>query len=162
VNAPLFRDGAGAMVLGYTEERKGILASVTGSNPMKGNLRLIYDHGYLYMNGNPVFKPAVRMMSHATEEIMEALGWTKDDILLIPHQANRRIIDAVGNALGYSVDEAKEHVFVNIARYGNMSAATCPIALDEALRSGRITPGSKLVVVSFGSGFVWGAFGVQC
>jgi 3-oxoacyl-[acyl-carrier-protein] synthase-3 len=92
-------------------------------------------------------------MEESTRRCAEAAGWSLRDIdLFIPHQANRRIIDAVGERL----DLAPEKVYVNIDRYGNTSSASIPIALDECVRAGRLKPGDKLALAAFGGGATWG------
>lgn len=165
----LFGDGAGAAVLGPVEDGAGFLSFVLGAD---GSGR---DHLYiaaggsrkpatyetiaanehtLRMNGREVFKFAVRVMNTATEEAIEKAGITQDDIdLLVPHQANLRIIEAAVEKLGLSPDK----VVVNLDRYGNMSSASIPVALDEAWENGRIHAGDHLLFVAFGAGLTWGA-----
>jgi 3-oxoacyl-[acyl-carrier-protein] synthase-3 len=112
----------------------------------------------IVMDGSEVFKNAVIKMSQHTVLATEMADWSMDDIdLVIPHQANFRIIDAVRRRL--KADESK--VYVNVQKYGNTSAATIPIALAEALAEGRIQPNDKLIFVAFGSGFTWGATAIQ-
>jgi 3-oxoacyl-[acyl-carrier-protein] synthase-3 len=109
---------------------------------------------YLSMQGNDVFKYAVRAMGEVSLEALAANGLTADDInLFIPHQANQRIIDSVGKRLSISADR----VYVNLDRYGNTSAASIPIAMDEAFRAGRINEGDIVVLSAFGGGLTWGA-----
>jgi 3-oxoacyl-[acyl-carrier-protein] synthase-3 len=106
------------------------------------------------MSGNDVFKFAVRVIPRATTEVLEASGHTLDDLAwLIPHQANKRIIDTVEERLG--IDDSR--VFCNLDRTGNTSAASIPLALDELYTSGRLSPGDLLVLVGFGGGLTWGA-----
>jgi 3-oxoacyl-[acyl-carrier-protein] synthase-3 len=106
------------------------------------------------MDGNEVFKFAVRMMPDAALESLRRAGLTADDIdLLIPHQANLRIIEAVSRRM--KLPEAK--LFVNIEKYGNFSGATSPVALCEAVEQGLVKEGSVVVLTSFGAGFTWGA-----
>lgn len=106
------------------------------------------------MQGNEVFKLAVRAMEDAALEALDANGLTPADIsLFIPHQANRRIIDAIGKRLGLP----GEKVYVNLDRFGNTSAASIPLALDEANRSGRIKPNDVVVFDAFGGGLTWGS-----
>ena len=106
------------------------------------------------MKGNQTFKVAVKSMAEVAEEIVARNGFTMDDVdLIIPHQANIRIIHAVGKALG----APEEKVFVNVDRYGNTSAASIPIALYEARLQGRLKPGSLALLVAFGGGLTWGA-----
>ena len=110
------------------------------------------------MNGNDVFKFAVRIMGEAAEEVLAQCGLTPADVdLLIPHQANIRIIDAAAKRLGLS----PEQVFVNVDRYGNTSAASIPLAMDEAYEAGRLKPGDLVVLVGFGGGLTWGAAALE-
>ena len=163
----LFGDGAGAVVIGSSEDGNGILSTHIHSDgtywellsqPGVGNRnpatqksldeRLIY----LQMQGNEVFRLAVRAMEEAAHEAIDANGLNLEEIdLFIPHQANRRIIDAIGKRLGIS----KEKVFVNLHKYGNTSSASIPIALDEANRGGIIHPGNLLLLDAFGGGLTW-------
>lgn len=107
-----------------------------------------------YMNGRLVFQHATRRFCEAIGEVLEKGGAGIDDVaLLIPHQANQRITDAVAERVGMPA----ERVYSNIARYGNTTAASIPIALAEAVREGRLQRGDLLVTVAFGSGFTWGA-----
>jgi 3-oxoacyl-[acyl-carrier-protein] synthase-3 len=106
------------------------------------------------MNGREVFKHAVRAMSESARQALASAGLEIDDVdWLVPHQANRRIIDAIGQRLGI----AEEKVFMNLETYGNMSAASVPVALDEAVRSGSIKGGDIVLIIVFGGGFTWGA-----
>ena len=164
----LFGDGAGAVIL---QEAKsgGILSSVLGSDGRHSELLKICGGGsklpateetvkakkhYLQMTGAEVFKLAVRGMSDAVIKALEKAGVDKKEIAcFIPHQANQRIIDAVGERL----DVPKEKIFVNLQKYGNTSAASCVIALCEALEQGKIKKKDKVVFATFGSGLVWGA-----
>ena len=165
----LFGDGAGAVVLGATEGERGILSTFLGADGNLGDL--IYQPGggslrpashetvdgkmhVIRMAGNKVFPHAVRKMGDAATKALEAAGVTQDQLdVLIPHQANFRIIDAIGRHLNLPM----EKVYVNIDRYGNTSSASIPIALDEAVRNGRITPGKYVMLVAFGAGLTWGA-----
>jgi 3-oxoacyl-[acyl-carrier-protein] synthase III len=168
----LFGDGAGAAVV--TEAASGgILSSVLGSDGRHAELLTIDCGGsrkpaskdsveskghYLKMTGSEVFKLAVRGMSDAVIEALEKAKVKKSDVAcVIPHQANQRIIDAVADRL----ELPKEKVFVNLDRYGNTSAASCPIALAEAVQQGRIKKKDKVVLATFGSGLVWGAMVVE-
>jgi len=109
---------------------------------------------HIRMQGNDVFKLAVRAMDDVAHEALHANGLTLSDLdLLIPHQANRRIIDAIGKRLGLP----EEKVFVNVQKYGNTSAASIPIALDEANRTGVLQPGNLVLFDAFGGGLTWGA-----
>jgi 3-oxoacyl-[acyl-carrier-protein] synthase-3 len=165
----LFGDGAGAVVLGPVEEGYGFLSFDLGADGSGGNLLLQPAGGSripatvesvekklhtISMTGGEVFKFAVRVMGNAAEEALKKVGMTKDDIdFLVPHQANIRIIDAAVKRFGLSEDK----VIVNLDRYGNMSSASIPVALDEAVREGRIREGDTLVLVGFGGGLTWGA-----
>lgn len=169
--AVLFADGAGAAILQATDEDRGILASVLHSQgryardlfaeaPVatvtgRMNAAMIEEgRHYPRMNGKMVFQHATRRFGEAIDEVLKKGGVTIDDVaLLIPHQANQRITDAVTARLGLPV----ERVFSNIARYGNTTAASIPIALAEAVRAGRVQRGDLIVTVAFGSGFTWGA-----
>ena len=165
----LFGDGAGAAVLEPSEDERGVVATFLRSNGslrewlwMKtGGSRHPYTKDFpfdgtdkIMMNGADVFKVAVREMHKATLEVLKQAGLAADDVtLMVPHQANTRIIDAVAKRLHISNDK----VYKNIAKYGNTSAASVPLALDEANRSGRLKPGDNVVMVAFGSGLIWGA-----
>jgi len=161
----LFGDGAGAVVLEASEEDAGLLAFELGSDGTAGELLCVPASGTegspdrtvlptILMEGPEVFRRAVTAMGDSSARVIEKAGLTLDDVdLLIPHQANVRIIDATARRL--SLDPSK--VFVNIASYGNTSAATIPIALTEALEEGRVQPGSTLVFAAFGGGFTWAA-----
>jgi len=165
----LFGDGAGAAVLAPGPEGSGLLASVLGADG--GGKDLMYLPGggsrhpasvetvqaglhYIKMNGNEVFKYAVRVMGDVTLQALAAAGLDVTDVdLFVPHQANYRIIDATARRLGLPADK----VFVNIERYGNMSAATIPIALREAQEEGRLKQGDVVVLAAFGGGLTWAA-----
>jgi len=166
----LFGDGAGAAVIEACEGDNGILSTHiftngsywdmlylpgNGSRNPSSNSRTIDERlFYLRMEGNDVFKHAVRAMEEAAQAALAANSMTAADItLFIPHQANRRIIDATGKRLGLTEDR----VFVNLHNYGNTSAASIPIALDEARRSGRITAGDTILLDAFGGGFTYGS-----
>jgi 3-oxoacyl-[acyl-carrier-protein] synthase III len=163
----LFGDGAGAAVLGPAVDERGLLASYLGSNG--AHSRLLYNPGCgslnpptpqnvlekihtIRMEGRDVFRHAVVAMTHALEQVLAASGMTVGDLdLLIPHQANLRIIEAVAKRCGAPLDK----VYVNVDRFGNTSAGSIPIALDEARRSGRIKIGDTVGMVTFGAGFTW-------
>jgi 3-oxoacyl-[acyl-carrier-protein] synthase-3 len=165
----LFGDGAGAAVVSATSREEGILGTFLSGDGSLANLLHIPLGGsktpltkenfdlkqhYITMQGNEVFKSAVRAMDSAARHIIQEVGLTSEDIdLLIPHQANIRIIEALAKRLKVSMDK----VYVNIDRYGNTSAASVPIALDEARKNGVIKPGSNTVLVAFGAGFTWGS-----
>ena len=109
---------------------------------------------YIFMNGNEVFKHAVRTMGRAATKGLELAGLAPDELdWLIPHQANIRIIEATAERLHLSMDR----VIINIQKYGNTSAASVPIAMDEARRSGKIKDGQTALMVAFGGGFTWGS-----
>jgi 3-oxoacyl-[acyl-carrier-protein] synthase-3 len=165
----LFGDGAGAVVLAEVEEDRGILSTFLAADGNLGDL--LYQPGggslrpashetvdgrmhVIRMAGNKVFPHAVRKMGEAANKVLEAAGIAQDQLnVLIPHQANNRIIEAIGRHLELPM----EKVYVNIHKYGNTSAASIPLALDEAVRSGRIKPGDIVLLVAFGAGFTWGA-----
>ena len=167
--AVLFGDGAGAVVVEATEHPEGVLAFELGSDGSQGDILCVGNTGSesgpgkdvlpdLQMDGPEVFKHAVTRMGEASTTVVEAAGWSLDDVdLLVPHQANVRIIDATARRLKLP----PEKVFVNIASYGNTSAATIPIALTEALAEGRISPGANLVFAAFGGGLTWAAAAVK-
>jgi 3-oxoacyl-[acyl-carrier-protein] synthase III len=165
----LFGDGAGAAILRNRPNAHGLLTAVMGADGNKADLLFMAGGGsrcpattesvaarmhYLRMEGKETFKNAVQAMQTAAEE---ALRRCEIDIsrikLIIPHQANRRIIDAVGERLGAK----PEQMFINLHKYGNTSAASVAIALDEAVGSGRVLPGDLLLLVVFGAGLTWGA-----
>ncbi|WKZ83024.1 MAG: beta-ketoacyl-ACP synthase III [Acidimicrobiia bacterium] len=161
----LFGDGAGAVVLEASDEEGGLLSFELGSDGTAAHLLYVPASGTegnplrqqtpsFLMEGPEVFKRAVTAMGDASMRVVEKAGLKLEDIdLLIPHQANVRIIDATARRL--SLDPAK--VFVNIESYGNTSSATIPIAITEALEQGRITPGTDIVFAAFGAGFTWAA-----
>jgi 3-oxoacyl-[acyl-carrier-protein] synthase-3 len=110
------------------------------------------------MAGREVFKHAVRSMADATDRALDAAKLTGKDIdLLIPHQANVRIIEATAKHANVSMDK----VYVNVDRYGNTSSASVPIAVDEAIECGRITEGTTVLLVAFGAGFTWASMVVR-
>lgn len=165
----LFGDGAGAVVIGPVPEGYGLLAFELGSDGSGGSLLNMPAGGSrlpasvetvekklhtIHMSGQDVFKFAVRIMQTASLNVIEKAGLAPSDIdFLIPHQANYRIIEAAMRRL--QLDESR--VVINLDRYGNMSSASIPVALDEALRQGRIKDGDHLVLVGFGGGLTWGA-----
>jgi 3-oxoacyl-[acyl-carrier-protein] synthase-3 len=165
----LFGDGAGAAVLQNRPNAHGLLTAVMGADGRKANLLFMGGGGsrcpataesvasgmhYLRMEGRETFKCAVHAMQTAAEE---ALRRCEIDIsrikCIIPHQANRRIIDAVLERLGASPDQ----VFINLHKYGNTSAASVAIALDEAVTAGRVLRGDLILMIVFGAGLTWGA-----
>jgi 3-oxoacyl-[acyl-carrier-protein] synthase-3 len=182
----LFGDGAGAAIIGATRARKSTFAGphfsplragtlppeIIGVRlyctpdtellhiPVGGSLRphtagtYAQRQHYVQMKGKKIFKIAVREMERAAREILEQHNLTTNQIaLVIPHQANRRIIDAIAKNLNYPPDR----IFVNLDRYGNTSAASIPIALDEARRSGRVHPGDTTLFLAFGAGLTYGS-----
>lgn len=163
----LFGDGAGAIVMGPTEEGFGFLSYELGADGSGGNLLQQPGGGsripasiesvqakqhFVTMNGGEVFKFAVRVMEQVSESVLKKAGLTKEDVdLLVPHQANLRIIEAARKRLGLT----QEKVVVNVDKYGNMSSASIPVALDEAFRNQRINRGDTIVLVGFGGGLTW-------
>jgi 3-oxoacyl-[acyl-carrier-protein] synthase-3 len=166
----LFGDGAGAAVLEAAEGEGGdVLATFMRSdgslwellhipyggtrNPVDAAI-LAARSNKVQMKGNEVFKYAVRSMSQAARSVMDAAGLGSGDVdLLIPHQANLRIIEALGERM--EIDPSR--ILVNIQDFGNTSSASIPIALDQARRAGRIRPGHHVLMVAFGGGLTWGA-----
>jgi 3-oxoacyl-[acyl-carrier-protein] synthase III len=163
----LFGDGAGATVLQRSKHHKGILSSFMRSDGTLAEL-LYRPHGgatvpiteavlmdrshFVKMAGREVFKHAVRSMAEACDRALDGARLTGKDIdLLIPHQANVRIIEATAKHAGISMNK----VYVNVDRYGNTSSASIPISLDEAFETGRIGEGSTVLMVAFGAGFTW-------
>lgn len=169
----LFGDGAGAFLLQASEEPGGVLSAIMRSDGSGGELlslpaggsRLPTTHEtvanglhYIHMNGREVFRFATRVMAQATEEVVEAANLKIEDIdLVIPHQANQRIIDAAARGLKLPL----EKFVVNVERYGNTSTASIPVAACEALSQGRLKPGDHVVFVGFGAGLTWGAVAAQ-
>lgn len=165
----VFGDGAGAVVLEASNASVGIESTVLHSDGSKGELlyvaagatripatRETVEKGqhFIRMQGGEVFKLAVKSMADAAEEALVEAGLTLEDIvLMVPHQANLRIIEGVAKRLRFPM----EKVFVNLQRYGNTSAASIPIALAEAAEQGRLRRGDKVLLVAFGGGFTWGA-----
>ncbi|MCL6451855.1 MAG: ketoacyl-ACP synthase III [Acetobacteraceae bacterium] len=163
----LFGDGAGAAVLRPASEGMGILAIHLGSDGRGADLLKLPAGGsrlpasaetvarrlhYVQMEGSEVFKFAVKVMAQASLGVLRRCGLKRSDIdLLIPHQANLRIIEAAAERLGVPWDR----VVVNIHRYGNMSSASIPVALGEALAEGRVREGDVILMVAFGAGLSW-------
>ena len=164
----LFGDGAGAAVLTASDE-PGILSSILNSDGRDWDLLYVPAGGsrtpigeevlktrdqYIKMKGNDVFKVAVKSMESATINAIKEAGLAPEDIdLFVPHQANQRILEAVRKRLNFP----EEKVFVNLDRYGNTSGASVPLALDEAIRQGRVKEGNLVLFAAFGAGFTWGA-----
>lgn len=165
----LFGDGAGAAVVESCDSSPGLMCSVMGSDGDLGDLLKIPGGGsrtpasaqsvaarlhYMKMTGREVFKHAVRCMSEAGEQVLKRCGLTVDDVdWVIPHQANMRIIRAIADRLGVPLSR----FYNNLERVGNLSAASIPVALDEAVRGGCVKPGDVLLFIVFGGGFTWGA-----
>ncbi len=165
----LFGDGAGAVVLQPTIDKSGIITSYLGSDGRGAHLLKQPAGGTsmpasettikeklhtIHMHGNEVFKFAVRVMGDASLKVLEKAGITKDEVdLLIPHQANIRIVEAAIKRLALS----PEKVVVNLNKYGNISSASIPVALNEAYEEKRLFSGQKIVLVGFGAGLTWGA-----
>ncbi len=150
----LFGDGAGAVLLGWSEEESDILASRMYSEGSLWDLLYAEKNGCIKMKGRELFTVAVRNMEEACRNVIEKAGVSIKDIdLVIPHQANVRIINSLAEKLGIS----KDKVFINIDKYGNTSAASIPIALHEALKEGRIKRGDLILFTAMGGGLTWGA-----
>lgn len=161
----LFGDGAGAVLLEATEE-EGIISTHLHSDGAHVDLLQVpwgvsqgYDQlsgtaGMITMRGNEVFKVAVRTLGRLVDETLEASGFERSDVdWVVPHQANIRIIGATARKLGISMDR----VVVTVQKHGNTSAASIPLALDAAVRDGRIQRGELLLLEAFGAGFTWGS-----
>lgn len=165
----LFGDGAGAFVLQASDEPGGVISSVMRSDGSGGSLLEVPAGGsaipatpetvanglhLIKMKGRDVFRFATRVMARASQEAVEKAGLEMDDInLIIPHQANLRIIEAAARGLKMDMDR----FVVNIQNYGNTSTASIPIATMEAVKDGRLSPGDLIVFVGFGGGLTWGA-----
>ena len=171
----LFGDGAGAFVLQASSAPGGVLASTMRSDGSGGASLVLpsgngrspngngvdggHDHhNTITMDGKEVYRFATKVMASSTREVVQAAGLSMDDIaLIVPHQANRRIITSAARSLGLSEDR----FVMNLDRYGNTSAASIPIAVCEAVDQGRVRPNDNLVLVGFGGGLTWGATVVQ-
>jgi 3-oxoacyl-[acyl-carrier-protein] synthase III len=169
----LFGDGAGAVVLKRSHKGKGILSSFMRSDGTLAELlyrpaggagtpfceKVLEERShYVKMAGREVFKHAVRSMAEACDRALDAARMTGHDIdVLIPHQANVRIIEATAKHAGVPM----EKVYVNVDRYGNTSSASIPIALDELVEQGRVTDGTTVLFVAFGAGFTWASMVVR-
>jgi len=165
--AILFGDGCAAVVLQATDREEGVLADRLGCDGEARGILQVHGMGLAYANrgwalgdtewvfeGQEIFKRAVLGMSRACESVLTARGLAAADIsLVVPHQANLRIIEAVAKRAGIPM----ERCFINIQRYGNMSSATVPVALVDALEAGRVAPGSHLLLTGFGAGLTWTA-----
>lgn len=164
----IFGDGAGAAILGPVPEGKGILATKIRSDGRYeeqlyapgGGTKLGFSHKtidegqhFFKMKGNELFKVAVRSMADISAEMLAKAGYSVDDVdVVIPHQANQRITDAVASRLGVP----EEKVYSNIAEHGNTSSASIPIAIDECIEAGKIKDGSLVLLTAFGGGVTWG------
>jgi 3-oxoacyl-[acyl-carrier-protein] synthase-3 len=166
----LFGDGAGAVVVAAAPGAAEILSAVAGTDGSAagilgleaGGTRVPFDeeaasqglHRRVVMHGREVFREAVKRMAEAGRQALARAGLALADVaLLVPHQANLRILDAVGKALGMP----PERVYVNVQEYGNTGSASVPLALAEARQRGRIAPGDRVLLVSFGAGLHWAA-----
>ena len=171
--AVLFGDGAGATIVRPSQNGRGILSTYMKSDGTLAELlyrpgggaahppseALLKDHSYyIKMAGREVYKAAVLSMADACDQALQRAGLTANDIdLLIPHQANIRIIESTAKHAGLPMDK----VYVNVERYGNTSAASVAIALDEAVRTGRLQPGMTVMLCAFGAGFTWASMVVK-
>ena len=165
----IFGDGGGGVILEPTSSKSGIVDSILhmdgsggeylivpgGGSRMPATKRSVDDRAhYIKQDGKTVFKHAVKGMADVSEKILSRNNLTGDDIaLFIPHQANKRIIDSAANRCGIS----EEKVLINIDRYGNTTAGTIPIAINEAINDKRIKDGDYVLLASFGAGFTWGS-----
>ena len=164
----LFGDGAGAVILGGSSDGRGVFGSrlhadgrlwnlLFMDSPESLNPKLVQEGwrgAYIQMNGSDIFKHAVRLMEDAVTSLLREHDLNIDDVsLMIPHQANIRIL----NNLKERLKIPEEKVFINLSQYGNTSAASIPIALDEAHRQGRLTRGEIVLLCTFGGGLTWGA-----
>jgi 3-oxoacyl-[acyl-carrier-protein] synthase-3 len=165
---PLFGDGAGAVILVPSNDRTGILAYSMGADGAGGPLLdrkacgsrqpptpALLDEGqhYMYMDGRAVFRWAVCILCDTIQDVLATAGYTPDDVdLYVPHQANIRIINAACDVLKIP----RQKVFSNLDKYGNTSAGSIPLALDEAIGQGLLKPGQLAVLSGFGAGLAWG------
>jgi 3-oxoacyl-[acyl-carrier-protein] synthase-3 len=147
----LFGDGAGAVVL-RASDKPGIVAAKLHADGV--HRHMLKSDPLVSMDGKAVFKFAVKVLSEVVEEVLEDQKMVGTDIdWLVPHQANIRIIEATAKKLGLEMD----NVVVTVAKHGNTSAASIPLALDTAVRDGRIKPGQNILLEAVGGGFTWGA-----
>jgi len=169
----LLGDGAGAVILRETDSSSDILSAYLGADGNYGDLLCIPGGGsrnpathktiddrlhYMKMEGNKLFKIAVKTMADSVQKAIKLAGINCEDVkLIIPHQANIRIVEAVAKQL----DVPMEKVFLNIQKYGNTSAATTPIALEEAIYEDKVKKGDIVVLVAFGGGLTWGATAIK-
>lgn len=172
--AILFGDAAGAVIMGPAEGKAEVLGAVSGTDgsaagiltfaaggtrhPFNAASLASGDYNRLVMDGRKVFVEAVQRMSEAASDVLDKVGRSLAEVrLVIPHQANLRIIEAVRKRLGLEEDS----VYVNIQDYGNTGSASVPLAMWEAVGNGRIAPGDLVVLTAFGAGFHWAAAAVQ-
>ena len=169
----LFGDGAGAFVLQASETPGGVMASIlrsdgsggpalkipAGGSHLPTSLETVRENQhFIQMDGKEVYRFATRVMVSATRDVVQAAGLSMDDVaLIVPHQANQRIIESAARTLNLPQDR----FIVNLGRYGNTSSASIPIAICEAVNEGKIRPNDNLVLVGFGGGLTWGASLVQ-
>ena len=166
----LFGDGAGAVVLGKVEDGYGILSTYIGADGVPGSnitIPCLYmpeedverrknykNNKTIWQDGSEVFKFAVRIMTHATEKVIEKTNIKIEDIkYIIPHQANMRIVDGAAKRLGVAL----EKVYTTISKYGNISSASIPVAMADAYEEKCLKKGDQLVLVGFGGGLTWGS-----
>ncbi|MGG0410526.1 beta-ketoacyl-ACP synthase III [Peribacillus simplex] len=155
--AVLFGDGAGAAVLGPVSEGKGVLSFELGADGTGGK-HLLQEGDFIHMNGREVFKFAVRQMGESSLGVLDKAGLTKEDVdLLVPHQANIRIMEASRERLGLPLEKMTKTVH----KYGNTSSASIPMALVEEMEAGRIKDNDLIVMVGFGGGLTWGAIALR-
>jgi 3-oxoacyl-[acyl-carrier-protein] synthase-3 len=170
---PLFGDGAGAVLIAKGDDDQGMCAYTLGSDGsgqellckrmggsrMPSNADGFADNlQFLYMDGRPVFKWAIRLIETSVRDVLDEAALSIDDVdYLVLHQANARIVDAAADNLGFP----KDKVLINVDRYGNTSAASIPLLLDEACRAGQIKRGSRVLLCGFGAGLAWGTALVQ-
>lgn len=154
--AVLFGDGAGAVVMGQVSENRGILAFELGADGTGG--KHLYQDEYIIMNGREVFKFAVRQMGESSINVLEKSGLAKEDVdMLVPHQANIRIMEASRQRLELPLEKMSKTVH----KYGNTSAASIPISIVEELEAGKIKDDDVIVMVGFGGGLTWGAIALR-
>lgn len=154
--AVLFGDGAGAVIMGEVSENRGILAFELGADGTGG--KHLYQDEYIIMNGREVFKFAVRQMGESSINVLEQSGLAKEDVdMLVPHQANIRIMEASRQRLELPLEKMSKTVH----KYGNTSAASIPISIVEELEAGKIKDDDVIVMVGFGGGLTWGAIALR-
>jgi len=169
----LFGDGAGAFILQASEKPGGVQGVVMHSDGSGGEYLSVPAGGsahpaseftvqngmhFIHMDGKEVFRFATRVMAQATQEAVAKSGWKIEDVsLIVPHQANSRIIEAAARGLKLPIDK----FMINVDRYGNTSTASIPIATIEAIQTNRLKPGDKVIFVGFGAGLTWGALAAE-